>query len=319
VKEQIEETVGTDAASRVSVRKQVPADAKQIHVLLVKQDSHQIRQAVEAVEKSLGMCFHWTCIDTLEVLPDTINLDTLDVILLDLDPVGEEGLKALSRVGFVAPALPVVALADSEQRKLATRGLKLGADELLDKDRLDGELLARTLSHMCERSRLQHALGSLPRDCRTGLYNRHFFLVMAEQYMNLAGRLRGMVAMYAALEGLRLWNPPPSQLEERRILAQTGRIIQKSFRASDLVAHWGRCEFVALALDCEAKNIPLFQERLTHNVQTFNATMESRCRITLSTGFVALGPDQEMLIGQLISTADRMRREEPPSNEVRRA
>jgi PleD family two-component response regulator len=309
VKQQLERTADIQSMPFRRAGEEGAAADRLVRVLVVKKDSYDLRGAVENAEKNLGLSFQWSCVTSLDALPDHLNTNAFDVILLDLEPAGEEGLEALSRASFIAPVLPIIALADAEQRKRATPALRQGADDVLDKDRLDGELVARTLHHVCERRRLQDALGSMPRDFRTGLYNRHFFLLMAEQYLNLAGRLRGLVLMSAALEGLRLWNPPPSPLEERRLLIQTGRILAKSFRASDLIAHWSRCEFVALALDCDASSIPIFQERLAGNLQEFNEN-EAHPPILLSTGYVAVKPDEETSLPKLITAADAARDEQ---------
>ena len=61
-------------------------------------------------------------------------------------------------------------------------------------------------------------------------------------------RLKGVIVMYGALDGVHCINPPLFHIEERRLLLNTARIVARSFRTSDLVAHWGRLEFAALAV-----------------------------------------------------------------------
>jgi diguanylate cyclase (GGDEF)-like protein len=284
------------------------ADERQVHVLIVKRDPSIVQAMLEAAEKPLGVHFQWTCVDGMESFPEQTSAGAFDVILLDLEVPGEDAFQAVHKARFFAPALPVVVLADADQKRNVPRGVRKEVDDILVRDQLTGVLLANSLHHVCERSRLQNALGSLPCDCRTGLYNRHFFSVMAEHYLRLAGRLSGVVVMYGILDEVHRINPPLFHMEERRMLLNTARILAKSFRESDLVAHWGRLEFAALAAGACEEHIPVLSARLKRNLDAFNMVTEPRLRLQLSFGFTAYSGESQHSIGELIGFADVERR-----------
>lgn len=279
-----------------------------IHVLLVKKEPQDVWSMLEAAEKPLGVRFRVTAIDAIQSYPEQGHLQGFDVILLDLDQPGEDGFTAVHQLRFFAPALPIVALAALEQKQAVPRGVRHELHDILCRESLTGVLLANSLHHVCERARLANALGSLPRDCRTGLYNRHFFTVMAEHYLRLVGRLKGVVLMYAVLDGMHRFNPPLFHLEERRLLLNAARTLAKSFRGSDVLAHWGRLEFVALALGAGPEHIPILTSRIQKNLDDYNCKTGARQRVQFSTGFLAIADGEERSIGELIADAEAARR-----------
>ncbi|OAI41901.1 hypothetical protein AYO40_06925 [Planctomycetaceae bacterium SCGC AG-212-D15] len=287
-----------------------------VHVLLVKKHSSDIRAMLESAEKPLGVRFRWTCIGGPESYPDQLGPNAFDIVLLDLDQPGEDGFLAVHRTRFFAPSLPIVVLASADQKRAVPRGVRHEVQDILVREQLTGILLANSLHHVCERSRLQHALGSLPQDCRTGLYNRSFFMLMADHYLRLAGRLKGLVAMYAELDGIHRINPPLFYLEERRFLLNAARVLAKSFRESDLVAHWGRIDFVALAVGASTEHVPIIAARLKKNLTDYNLQAGTRQQVEISVGFAVSGPTDERSIGELIADAEAARRRGTPVAEA---
>lgn len=72
------------------------------------------------------------------------------VILLELDLPDSRGLDTLTRIRVVVPTAAVVVLADSWEQPLAGEALRQGARDCLFKDRLDSEMLLRSLRYALE-------------------------------------------------------------------------------------------------------------------------------------------------------------------------
>lgn len=303
MKDQTEQTPPALVPVILPTRRRPENDEQRLHVLLVKQQPQELRDMLEAAEKPLGVHFRITALDSVQSYPAGSALDDFDVILLDIDQPGEDGFAAVHKLRFFAPSLPIVALADMNQKRNVPRAVRQELHDILCRDDLTGVLLANSLHHVCERSRLANALGSLPRDCRTGLYNRHFFSVMAEHYLRLTGRLKGIVIMYATLDGIHRINPPLFHLEERRLLLHAARTLAQSFRGSDLLAHWGRLEFAALAVGAGPEHVPLISRRLQKNIEAYNASAAERQRVQMSAGFITVGDKDERSIGELVADA----------------
>ena len=88
----------------------------------------------------------------------TISAAEPDVILLDLNLPDSAGLATLRAVLAAVPHLPVVVLTGTPDPGVADEAVRLGAQDWLGKDRIDPELLPRTLRHAIERKRLANQL-----------------------------------------------------------------------------------------------------------------------------------------------------------------
>ncbi|ERN41810.1 diguanylate cyclase (GGDEF) domain protein [Rubidibacter lacunae KORDI 51-2] len=79
-------------------------------------------------------------------------------VLLDLYLPDSDGIETLLKVKAIAPNLPVVVLAAARDRKLAVQILQQGAQDLLVKSGLEGELLVRSLQHAIHRQQAEERL-----------------------------------------------------------------------------------------------------------------------------------------------------------------
>jgi diguanylate cyclase (GGDEF)-like protein len=281
---------------------------QEIDVLIIKENPADVQQMFEGAEH-LGIRFKRTCSEGIEAGLERLYNEPADVTLVDLSLPNAEGPAVVSKLLAQAPQTGVVALVDAKHRKLGLKAVEKGAQSYLLQELLNGNLLVRTLHYACERARMQQALGSFCTDLFTGMYNRHIFLVMGEQYLRLARRSCGAVAFYAVLEQCRTANPPLSFLEEQRLLMHAARVLKKNFRSSDLLTHWGRYEFAVLAVGMTPEHVPLLLNRLNKGVAEFNQERASRQQVLLSVGYSAFDPATNLTVGQLIGEADRSRRQ----------
>jgi PAS domain S-box-containing protein len=81
-----------------------------------------------------------------------------DIVLLDLGLPDCAGLETLQRFAAQAPDTPVVVLTGNDDDELALAALQVGAEDYLDKARIDGAGLLRTLRLAVQRRRLSRAL-----------------------------------------------------------------------------------------------------------------------------------------------------------------
>ena len=83
---------------------------------------------------------------------------SVDVVLLDLNLPDSSGLSTLREVLNAAPHLPVVVLTGMSDPGVPREALRLGAQDWIGKDRIDPDLLPRTLRYAIERKRLANQL-----------------------------------------------------------------------------------------------------------------------------------------------------------------
>jgi diguanylate cyclase (GGDEF)-like protein/PAS domain S-box-containing protein len=129
------------------------------------------------------------------------------------------------------------------------------------------------------------------RDELTRLNNRRGFMVLGEQQIKLADRANRPVAVFFCdLNGMKAINDRYGHDEGDRALLDATRILQHTFRDSDVMARLGGDEFVVLATDCPVANIPAVRDRLLAALDLFNADPTRRYTLSMSIGVVAYHP-----------------------------
>ncbi len=92
---------------------------------------------------------------TLDAGLDRFDSTSVDLILLDLGLPGTNGLETLDRVLNRVSETPVVVLTGLDDTSTARDAIARGAQDYLPKDRLDEDLLVRTVRHALERTEIR--------------------------------------------------------------------------------------------------------------------------------------------------------------------
>ncbi len=87
-----------------------------------------------------------------------VSHDDIDVVLLDLSLPDSDRIDACVAVHEQTPAVPIVVLTGLDDEDLAVEAVKRGAQDYLVKDRIDSQLLCRSLRYAIERQRVETAL-----------------------------------------------------------------------------------------------------------------------------------------------------------------
>jgi signal transduction histidine kinase len=90
-----------------------------------------------------------------------LEREPFDAVLLDLMLPGGIGVEALERLLELRPKQPVIVLTGLRDSALASRAMRLGAQDYLIKGTIDGRLLKRSLLYAIERGRLVGRLESV--------------------------------------------------------------------------------------------------------------------------------------------------------------
>jgi diguanylate cyclase (GGDEF)-like protein/PAS domain S-box-containing protein len=163
-----------------------------------------------------------------------------------------------------------------------------------------------------ERKRMEEELKALSlNDGLTGLYNRRGFITLAEQQLKFAYRMkRGIVLLFADLDGLKLINDNFGHREGDRALIDTAYLLKNTFRGSDITARIGGDEFVVLALDTNEAYCEVLISRLKKNISIHNTKEDRPYKLMLSVGTAHYDPENPCTIEQLLEYADKLMYEE---------
>jgi DNA-binding response OmpR family regulator len=187
-----------------------------IRILLVGEakDACRLRELLDAEGSSQFQIAH---VADLEPAAQRLSSETADILLLALGDRQRHGRSFVQAARAAAPDTPMVILAETQDDILAIEALRLGVQDFLAKETLDGCSLARALRYAMERHRLQKNLQNLSLiDDLTGLYNRRGFLALAEQHLRMIQRKGAALLIYVDLDDLKMINDSYGHLEGNR-------------------------------------------------------------------------------------------------------
>ena len=157
-----------------------------------------------------------------------------------------------------------------------------------------------------ERKRAEAAIQTLSlADELTGLYNRRGFLAFCKQHLKTIRRTnKGIVMVYADLDGLKGINDSFGHKEGDRALVKAAELLKETFRSSDVLGRLGGDEFTILAaVDPDGGREKLLA-RLQEKFDNYNALRVSPYNISISVGVAQLDPEASESMEDLMAAAD---------------
>ncbi|MFQ5674644.1 MAG: EAL domain-containing protein [bacterium] len=183
---------------------------------------------------------------------ECLERDSMDVVLLDLNLPGCDGLDLVSEIQSHSPNVPIIVLTGDDDLNLATRALQLGAQDYLVKNDTDRSTLERAVRYAIEKNRLIEQLEQSRRleqhlayhDALTNLPNRHLFHDRLQQAVLQSNRSDKLTAvMFIDLDGFKRINDTLGHTIGDHLLKSVARRLKRSVRKVDTIARLGGDEF----------------------------------------------------------------------------
>lgn len=230
-----------------------------------------------------------------------------DVYLLDHYLGERKGLTLLNEARAHGCTAPFSMLTGTGDRAVDLAAMQAGAADYLEKDDLSTAVLERALRYALERRRLQMELRQLTlTDPLTGLYSRRGFLTVADQQLKAMARAqRGVVFLFADLDGLKQINDTFGHEEGDAALLQTAALLKQTFRESDIIARLGGDEFVVLAAEVAPGDDAVLVARLQRQFEKYNTQGKHPYQLSPSVGVVSADSLQPLSLEELMSRADQ--------------
>ena len=132
-----------------------------IHVLLLEDNPDDAALVRELLSEEHAEVFQLEWVDHLQAALNYLGEHSVDVVLCDLNLPDGLGLDAFSKVFSYVPTVPIVILTGTyEERELALKALRQGAQDYLVKGKVDSALLSRVIRYAIERKRVEAELQS---------------------------------------------------------------------------------------------------------------------------------------------------------------
>ena len=140
----------------------------------------------------------------------------------------------------------------------------------------------------------------------TGLNNRRGFMLLAEQQLLTAERMKQTaLLLYADLDGLKRINDSLGHPEGDRALIDTAGLLKRTFRTSDIIARLGGDEFVVLAIDTSDHAEETILQRLQDYLVNHNLQENRAYQLSVSAGITRFDPDQPCTLDELLERGDK--------------
>ncbi|HVR43288.1 MAG TPA: response regulator [Thermoanaerobaculia bacterium] len=266
-----------------------------MRVLMVHSGGEPSRRLTDRLLSSNGPSIQAVVIESVAEACERLTEEEFDVILLDLALKDEPGLDGFIRLNAQVPETPVVVITSPATQKVAAAALEAGAADSLVRNAIDVEQVAEILSAVVQRSRFQDAIRRRTLlDERTGLYSRKGFILLAPKHLALAAHGRKSLLLSAFELDQDLAAPDA-------VLEAAGRVIKRSFRGSDLLAHMDSDRFVALAIvqPGDASH-EILERRLREQIHEHNATHDQPAHLRFRSEMVRVQPGHSWSVEDLL-------------------
>jgi two-component system, cell cycle response regulator len=216
-----------------------------IRTLLIEDNPADARIIQEVLSESPETAFDLEWVDGLGKGLKELSAGLVDLVLLDLHLPESCGLDTFNAARACAPTVPIVVLTGLDDRELALKLVRNGAQDYLVKGQIDNPALLRSMQYALVRQRLQHEEESPAwRDSLTDLYNRQGFLVLGEQLLLLADKYRHQVTLYHVdLVDLETVNELYGRESGDRALQMVADALCETVRESEIGARVGGHQF----------------------------------------------------------------------------
>ncbi len=134
---------------------------KRIKVLLIEASAEYFQMVEKILAEARGVIFDLEYTDELTSGLKMIGSKGIDVLLLDISFCDVPELLTISEVQVQIPTLPIIILSEQDDEELALKCIQRGADDYLVKERLNVNLLERSIRYAFERKTTRKVLENM--------------------------------------------------------------------------------------------------------------------------------------------------------------
>jgi two-component system cell cycle response regulator len=238
-----------------------------------------------------------------------------DLVVISLSMVGDDPLRLASRLraGESTQAVPMLVVAEPEQRDMVLRGFDLGANDWLLRPLDPMELRARARNQIRRkfyqdrlRNDIGHALELALTDPLTGFYNQRY-LSRHLQTLLAAGATNGLAVLMLDVDHFKQINDRWGHQTGDQALTLIAQTLRSRIRVFDSIARYGGEEFVVVMPGTGELDALSAAERLRGAVEEIRFVPEAGLAhpLTVSVGIACCAAGSQTTPERLILAADQ--------------
>ncbi|MGZ4137769.1 MAG: GGDEF domain-containing protein [Actinomycetota bacterium] len=276
-------------------------------VLVVARDLEIRRRVAHALESDGRMSFDMEEVPDARTARERLSEGAIDIALVRLQ--APDGLDAVRDLKAAWPDVPLVALLATGGPAASEAAVNAGAVDSLAEERLDAEIVRRTIRFALEHARLQgEAHRQAVVDAATCVYNARGFEQLAAHHLRLAGRSNEPVVLVFVRIEMPLGVPSEAAPS---LVRDTAEVLREAVRDADVVGRLGVDTFGVVLSGDASGNEGLVLSRIVEAVASRNANSGAE-RLALSIGSATSTSEHPLSAADLIRTADDSMRVVPP-------
>ena len=154
------------------------------------------------------------------------------------------------------------------------------------------------------------------KDDLTNLYNRRGLIELSKQQMKIAKRQKIPVSLlFADIDNFKKINDTFGHKEGDSILIETARILNETYRETDIITRIGGDEFAVLLMGASENDVDVIKSRLQENIDESNKK-NNKHKLSLSIGIATSHPELINDIEHLLTQADKLMYEQKNSKKM---
>ncbi len=119
--------------------------------ILLIEDSGEDARLIEGYLQQFGEQWEMVHVESIEEARRVIVKNEFTVVLLDLELPDSHGVNSLTRIGALLPTTPIIIVTGTRDEAVLTQAMDAGAQDFVEKGKLDGVTLSRTLTKTLHR------------------------------------------------------------------------------------------------------------------------------------------------------------------------
>lgn len=233
---------------------------------------------------------------------------TYHAILLDLSIPPYSGLEALTKLNGEVMSTPVIVITRVEDNSdLGFRAVQIGAQDFIDKAKLQSSSLVTSIIFAVERQRrMDDIRAELFVDELTRVHNRRGFITLGQQQLKIAKRLNQSAAvLFVDIDSLKPINDIYGHECGDIALLKVASALLSTCRDSDIVGRMGGDEFAIFMVDTNNLAAEVLKDRVSNAVM-LQKVPNCDIRLSVSIGVSCYEPGALKNLLEMLADADAL-------------